>query len=65
MPDTGKFSLPVPVATPTKSPDDMEEEAVAPAAANSRNFPRRPACDAKDGSTVTEAYTKQAISDRV
>ncbi|CAE7339192.1 unnamed protein product [Symbiodinium sp. CCMP2456] len=40
MPDTGKFTLPEPVATPTKSPDDMEDE---------------------DGSTVTEAYTKQAM----
>ena len=26
MPDTGKFDLPVPVAAPTKSPDDMDGE---------------------------------------
>ena len=26
MPDTGKYELPVPVAVPTKSPDDMEDE---------------------------------------
>lgn len=40
MKDTGKFELPIPVDTPTKSPDEMEDE---------------------EGSTVFDAYTKQAM----
>ncbi|CAK9032384.1 unnamed protein product [Durusdinium trenchii] len=63
MKDTGKFELPVLVDAPTKDPDAESDEARKPGVVVSRAEARATGrvVRAEEGSTVFDAYTKQAM----